>query len=235
MERAVRAALPARRPLRALEVGGGAGGGFRRWMRLLDGVDFELTATDGNPELLRAYREAAAGFPVRFRAAEVPGGFGGERWDLLLARSFWDLLPAGAAFDFARGVLAPGGVFYAALTFAGETRFDPPHESDAPVLDAYHRSMAAPRAGELLTEDAPGFAGVASGRSDWRVVPRDGGYPGDEAYFLRTILGFIEKEVGERAADWLETRRRQLREATLAFEARQLDVAARRISPRAAE
>ncbi len=235
VEAAVRDALPAQRPLRALEVGGGAGGAFRRWMGLLDGVDrLEFTASDKDARLLQAYREEApAG--IQFLHAAVPdGNFPGERrFDALLARSFWDLPPPGTALPFARRMLAPGGVFYAALTFSGETRFDPPHHEDSRILAAYHASIANPRAGEELIEDirAPGsgFAGIASGRSDWRVVPERGDYPADEGFFLETILGYVEKELGEEAADWLAVRRRQLQEARLAFAARQFDVAARRV------
>ncbi len=239
MEEAFRNALPARRPLRVLEVGGGAGGGFRRWMKLLDRVDrLDFTATDRDERLLVAYREEVASSPdrgpdpMRFRKAVVPGGFAGETFEVLLARSFWDLLPPGDALDFARRILPPGGVFYAALTFAGETRFHPPREEDRRILAGYHRSIADPRAGQRLVEDirAPGsgFAEIASGRSDWRVVPERGGYPADEEFFLATILGYVQKELGDEATDWLAVRRRQLREARLSFTARQYDVAARR-------
>jgi len=228
----VRAALPARRPLRVLEVGGGAGGGFARWMRLLAGVeDCEFTASDRDPALLAAYREEA-GAGLRYREATVPEGFADTRFDVLLARSFWDLLPPGEALGFARRVLAPGGVFYATLTFSGETRFDPPHDDDEPVLAAYHATMPDSRAGERLIEEVrkpgSGFAEIASGRSDWRVLPTAGGYPDDEAFFLETILGFLETEVGNPAREWLRIRRRELLEGTLAFTACQHDLAARR-------
>ena len=39
------------------------------------------------------------------------------------------------------------------------------------------------------------FSELASGRSDWRGVPTDEGYPDDEAYFLLAVLGFVEKEL----------------------------------------
>ena len=39
------------------------------------------------------------------------------------------------------------------------------------------------------------FSELASGRSDWRVVPTDEGYPDDEAHFLLAVLGFVEKEL----------------------------------------
>ena len=265
--------LPADRPLRALEVGGGAGGAFRRWMELVAPFPrVEFTATDRDGGLLAAYREEVRSWAgeagwravggdadavrleddgrvvdVRFRRAAVPEGLAGweaERFDLLVAQSFWDLVPPGTALALARRLLAPGGVFYAALTFSGETRFDPPHELDGPVLARYHASMEGDRggdsrAGERLIEAvrAPGsgFYVLESGRSDWRVVPAEGGYPGDEAFFVETVLGFFEKELRDAAEippaarnAWLAARRRQLTEGRLGFTARQHDLAARR-------
>ncbi len=201
-------------------------------MQLLAGVEgFDFTVSDRDPALLAACREEA-GERFLFREATVPEDFEGEQFDLLLARSFWDLLPPGEALPFARRVLAPGGVFYGALTFSGETRFDPPHEDDEPVLAAYQATMPDSRAGERLIEAVrkpdSGFAEIASGRSDWRVLPTADGYPDDEAFFLETILGFLEKEVGSPADEWLRARRRELLEGNLAFTARQHDLAARR-------
>ena len=168
----------------------------------------------------------------------------GERFDLLVAQSFWDLVPAGTALALARRLLAPGGVFYATLTFSGETRFDPPHPLDGPVLARYHASMEGDRGGDSRAGErligavrAPGsgFSELASDRSDWRVVPGAGGYPGDEEYFLETVLGFFEKELRDGAGirpaardEWLAARRRQLAECRLGFSARQHDLAARR-------
>lgn len=257
--------LPADRMVRAVELGAGAGGGFRRWIHLL--VPFrrvEFTVTDSDADLLRGYRkqvlawigEIEAGLhdgarlgyrdqalEVRFRRLFVPdetrvfreGGLG-----LLVAQSFWDLVPPGTALPLARRLLARGGVFYAALTFSGETRFEPTIPGDRAILARYHLSMDSAggdsRAGEQLIaefrEPGSGFSELASARSDWRVVPEGRGYPGDERFFLETILGFIEKELrgAEGSAEWVAARRRQLREGTLSFTARQHDFAARRIS-----
>ncbi len=276
VRKAVRGALgsfPAGTPLRALEVGGGAGGAFRRWTELLAPHSrAELTVTDRDPALLDAYRQEAlrwAGergsrrgellriedhgriLEVRFLRVSAPEGFLAfpeGSFALLAAQSFWDLLPPGTALPLAGRLLAPGGVFYAALTFSGSTRFDPPlGVVDRRILDRYHASMEGARggdsrAGERLIEQvrAPGsgFCELASGRSDWRVVPDpafEGGYPGDERFFLETLLGFIEKELraapeiseSERSG-WLAARRRQLAKGRLSFSARQHDLAARR-------
>ena len=265
----VREGLVRGRTLRALEVGGGAGGAFPRWMELLAPFSrVEFTACDRDEELLRAYRTEVLSWAgevperledtlhlaggkrtldVHFHCAAAPDGirdFEDGGLDLLAAQSFWDLVPPGTALPMARRLLAPGGVFYAALTFSGATRFDPPDPADGHVLDCYHRSMDRSggdrRAGERLIEEfrAPGsgFSVLAAGRSDWKVVPEGANYPADERFFLETLLGFVEKEL---AADpesvpepnrhrWLDTRRAQLQEGRLSFTARQHDLAAQR-------
>ncbi len=267
------AELPADRPLRVLELGGGAGGAFRYWMSLL--VPFrrvEFTATDRDGELLEAYREAVAslagelGFPVagdqpdrlriedgervidlRLRRVVAPEGFPREdegSFDLMVAQSFWDLVPPGTAPALGRHLLAPGGLFYATLTFSGGTRFAPPHELDRQLLHCYHASMGGERGGDPYAGErllghvrmpGSGFSELATGRSDWRVIPTDEGYPADEKFFLLTVLGFIEKELltstevrDDQLHWWTGIRRRQLAEGQLSYTARQQDLVARR-------
>ena len=267
------AEFPADRPIRVIEIGGGAGGAFRYWMSLLNRFPrVEFTAVDRNGELLEAYREEAtasaieAAFSVareaednlrlegngraiemRFLEAVVPEEISDGRdaaFDLMLAQSFWDLVPPGTAFALGRRLLTPGGIFYATLTFTGATRFAPSHELDRPLLQCYHASMGGerggdPYAGERLIGEVrlptSGFSELGSGRSDWRVNPTDEGYPGDERFFLLTVLGFIEKElgtsteVGDAELDWwMRSRRRQLRDGELSYAARQQDLVARR-------
>ena len=267
------ARMPADRPLRVLECGGGAGGAFRQWTRLFAPFpQVEFTVVDRDPVPLAVYRQEvhawadAAGFrmeeedanrlrfggggrafDVRFREAAIPRGFDPREdgaFDLLLAQSFWDLLGRGTALSLGRRLLAPGGIFYATLTFAGVTRFGPPHELDRRLLVCYHASMAGDRGGDPIAGErllgevrlpGSGFSELAVGRSDWRVVPTDEGYPGEEDFFLETILGFVEKEVREAPEiaapelnEWLFTRRRQLANHQLSFAARQQDMAARR-------
>ena len=74
---------------------------------------------------------------------------------------------------------------------------------------------------------------VEAGSSDWLVIPRDGGYPADEGYFLECLLGFFEEslrgrpELDDRVLSrWLEKRRAQLAAGELLFMAHQLDVLA---------
>ena len=267
------ARMPTDRPLRVLECGGGAGGAFRQWTRLFAPFPrVEFTVVDRDPVPLAVYRQevhawadaegfrmeeedanrlrfggGGRAFDVRFREAAIPRGFDPREdgaFDLLLAQSFWDLLGRGTALSLGRRLLAPGGIFYATLTFAGVTRFGPPHELDRRLLVCYHASMAGDRGGDPIAGErllgevclpGSGFSELAVGRSDWRVVPTDEGYPGEEDFFLETILGFVEKEVREAPEiaapelnEWLFTRRRQLANHQLSFAARQQDMAALR-------
>lgn len=160
-------------PLRALEVGAGAGDGFPGWMELVAPFGrVEFTATDPSPALLRAHRKAVAAWAatggdrtivasdgsevriegrgrrivVRFLEAAAPEGL--DRlppgaFDLLAAQSVWDLTPPGAALRVGRRLLRAGGVLYSTLTFCGETRFDPPLPADQRILARYHRSISA--------------------------------------------------------------------------------------------
>ena len=267
------AQMPVDRPLRVLECGGGAGGAFRQWMGLVapfpqvkftvvdhaaiplnhyrrevhawaDEMGFRMEEEDANR--LR-FGGGGRALDVRFREAAIPRGFDPREdgaFDLLLAQSFWDLLGRGTALSLGRRLLAPGGIFYATLTFAGVTRFGPPHELDRRLLVCYHASMAGDRGGDpvagerLLGEvrlPGSGFSELAVGRSDWRVVPTDEGYPAEEGFFLQTILEFVEKEIREAPEiahpelnEWLYTRRRQLANHQLSFAARQQDMAALR-------
>ena len=176
--REVLAQWPTDRAIRALEIGGGAGGGFRSWMELLAPFRrVEFAATDRDRELLAAYRDEIRSWAdaeelqlvvdegafvrcegggrvleVHLREAAAPEGFRGDGavFDLLFAQSFWDLVPPGAAFSLGRRLIAPGGLFHATLTFGGVTRFSPPHELDRRLLRRYHASMGGARGGDPL-------------------------------------------------------------------------------------
>ena len=211
------------------------------------GAEAGLEAVASGPArvLFESALPRARRLDVRIEAAWVPEGPAG-RFDVLLSQSFWDLLPRGTAVRFAHRLLEPGGLFHAALTFGGETGFEPAHPADGLVLERYHRSMGGarggdPEAGLQLIKDfltpGSGFRVLAAGPSPWEVTPSNGGYAADERSFLETILGFIAREIApDREVpeavwrSWIAARRRQLVEGRLAYRALQTDLAAERIS-----
>jgi len=165
-------------------------------------------------------------------------------WDLLVGMAFLDIVETAALPDLLSAV-APGGFWYFPITFDGGTRFGPDHPADDAVERQYHRHMDTKpggdsRAGQHTLDRLRGLDGVqvtGVAGSDWAVYPQDGGYPGDEAYFLRYVLGTVESALGEldhedalsgaQLDDWLGTRRRQVDEAELSYLTHQLDLLGR--------
>ncbi len=173
---------------------------------------------------------------------------GRRDWNVILAHAFLDLIDLGRVLPAFARVLRPRGLFYATLNFDGETIFQPEAETslEAPILAAYHRTMDERRAGGLPSGEArtgrrlfsklggAGFDLLEAGASDWIVFARDGRYPGDEGYFLRTILGMIRHSIEGRAdvvpehlEQWMDLRQGQVDRGELVYIAHQIDVLAR--------
>ena len=169
--------------------------------------------------------------------------------DVVLANAFLDLVDLDRALTRLLGWLRPGGLFYFTLNFDGMTAFLPEVDADldAAIMHEYHASMDERRDGEHPSGDSRtgrhlleqlahrGASILAAGSSDWIVLPRDGIYPGDEAFVLHTLLDMVESSVGRRAAldsrrlsGWIETRRQQIEAGELIFLAHQIDVVGRR-------
>jgi hypothetical protein len=164
-----------------------------------------------------------------------------REWDLLVGAALLDIVPLDR-LPTLLSALAPGGYWYFPITFDGGTRFVPDHPADDAVEDHYHRHMDGKPGGDsragshtlqrLQSLDAATVEGVAG--SDWIVRPADGGYPGDEAFFLRYILGTVESALGDldrrdglddaTLADWLSTRRKQVGHGELTYVTHQLDL-----------
>jgi hypothetical protein len=163
--------------------------------------------------------------------------------DLLVANAFLDVVDVPTVLPGLLRLLVPGGLYWFPITFDGETFFQPDHPADDDVLRAYHATMdtrvrhgrpaGESRSGRHLFGHlrAAGAPALWAGASDWVVHPGpDGGYPGDEAYFLGCILQTIEDALPGRpgVAGWLAARRRQLAARELVYVAHQLDLAGRR-------
>ena len=175
----------------------------------------------------------------------------GAAADVLIANAVLDLVDVPALLPGLLRLLTPGGVYWFTINYDGESIFTPGHARDDQIMRAYHRDMDerfryGHRAGESQTGRrlfdylrAAGAPALAAGSSDWVVYAGpDGNYPGDEAYFLNSILNTIQDALRRRQdwvepadlADWLAERRRQLHTGQLVYIAHQLDFAGR--SPR---
>jgi SAM-dependent methyltransferase len=181
---------------------------------------------------LGRYLEAAHGAPT----------------DVLIANAVLDLVDVPAVLPGLLRLLAPGGVYWFTINYDGESIFEPGHPHDDQIMRAYHRDMderfrygrpaGESRTGRRLFHHlrAAGVPALAAGSSDWVVsAGPDGIYPGDEAYFLRSILNTIQNALRNREdrvepsdlADWLAERGRQLAAGELVYIAHQLDFAGR--------
>jgi hypothetical protein len=181
---------------------------------------------------LDSYLEAAHGAPA----------------GVLIANAVLDLVDVPAVLPGLLRLLVPGGVYWFTINYDGESIFEPGHPHDDLIMRAYHRDMderdrygrpaGESRTGRRLFHHlrAAGAPALAAGSSDWVVsAGPDGNYPGDEAYFLRSILNTIQNALRNRRdrvepadlADWLAVRGRQLATGELVYLAHQLDFAGR--------
>jgi SAM-dependent methyltransferase len=172
----------------------------------------------------------------------------GTAADVLIANAVLDLVDVPAVLPGLLRLLLPGGVYWFTINYDGESIFAPGHPHDDQIMQAYHRDMderfrygrpaGESRTGRHLFDNlrAAGAPALAAGSSDWVVhADPDGNYPGDEAYFLRSILNTIQNALRNRQdrvepaglADWLAVRYRQLAAGELVYIAHQLDFAGR--------
>jgi SAM-dependent methyltransferase len=252
----LRAALPAG-PRDVLEVGAGAGAMFERLAgRGLLAAGGRYTAIDADAanveEAARRFQSRPLPVRLELETADLYDFARRERgrraWELLVAHAVLDLLDAPRALRELFGLLRSGGLFYFTINFDGLTILEPVIDPafDEEVIALYHRTMDERRVGgrpsgdsrsgrRLLSQiPAAGGAILAAGSSDWVVLPRDGRYPADEAYFLHHILHFFERSLTGRPeldparfAGWLARRHAQVEAAELIFVAHQLDICGR--------
>jgi SAM-dependent methyltransferase len=170
------------------------------------------------------------------------------RADVLIANAVLDLVDVPAILPGLLRSLLPGGVYWFTINYDCESIFMPAHPHDDRIMRAYHRDMderfrygrpaGESRTGRRLFHylRAAGAPALAAGSSDWVVsAGPDGHYPGDEAYFLRTILRTIDCALRNRPDwvkpadldDWLTERHRQVAAGELVYIAHQLDFVGR--------
>lgn len=182
---------------------------------------------------------------IRLVHADVFDFDPGERLcDLLIANAFLDMVDVPAILPRLWRWVRPGGHFWFTINFDGETIFVPEEqpELERRIMALYHRSMdervvngrpsGDSRTGRHLFSHltASGAEILAAGSSDWVVHPVGGGYRGEEALFLHTILDFVEGTLGshpelDRAQlrGWARARRNQIDDARLTYIAHQID------------
>ncbi len=167
-----------------------------------------------------------------------------QKWDLLVAHAFLDLVDMPTTLPLLRNLLSAQGSFYFSLNFDGATIFEPAIDPpfDRLVENLYHRSMderyihgqpcGDSQTGRRLFDHLgrSGFTITAAGASDWVVFPRNGVYPHDEAYFLDFIIHTIHQALSHhpeldphRFEAWITKRRQQIKNAELVYIAHQLD------------
>jgi SAM-dependent methyltransferase len=217
----------------------------RRWLR-------NWAAARGLRSDLRPDGLQVGDLRVRLEHAELGSylaaahGAQGGLADVLIANAVLDLVDVPAILPGLLRLLIPGGVYWFTINYDGESIFAPGHPHDDQVMQAYHRDMdervrygrpaGDSRTGRRHYLRAAGAPALAAGSSDWVVsAGPDGNYPGDEAYFLRSILSTIQNALQSRQdrvepvelANWLAVRGRQLAAGELVYIAHQLDFVGR--------
>src|SRR5690348_4507481 len=219
----------------------------RRWLR--DWAAARCLRSDLRPDGLQV-----GDLRVRLEHAELgrylEAAHGTQRVpaDVLIANAVLDLVDVPAILPGLLRLLVPGGAYWFTINYDGESIFAPGHRHDDQVMQAYHRDMdervrygrpaGDSRTGRRLFHylRAVGAPALAAGSSDWVVsAGPDGNYPGDEAYFLRSILSTIQDALRSRQdrlepadlANWLAVRGRQLAAGELVYIAHQLDFVGR--------
>jgi SAM-dependent methyltransferase len=234
-----------RAELEVVDVGAGIGIGAERMLEqgFFEGFgSIRYTAVDPNEELLAdaANRLSGADFQLEtvtsslHQLALKDENHG--RFDLVIAHALLDILELVPSLRSLLRLTRPGGLLYLPITFDGESFFEPADRSDETILRHYHATMDGrgdSRAGRKTFHvlRALGAEILDVGSSDWVVLPRNGAYPDDEAFFLRFIVDTVERAVQERAQDvhrWASIRRRQIERAELIYIAHQLDYLARK-------
>lgn len=267
--------LSGRDSLEWLDVGTGTGAMLRRILQIKHNGTMRLTGLDIEFGLLEiAENEIAAilesnGFAIEKLIGHLNAERGADyidfqpvcmplsefrsahnRYDVITAHAFMDLVPLRQTLAGFHGGLKPGGLFYTTINYDGETVVFPPYpdsEFEDALLQTYDASMEARRLngsetggakcgrrlyGELLSA---GFEIVIYGSSNWNITPCYGAYFDEDHIVLDRLLDWISSEGRsnpvlnpEKLDRWLACRRRQLQMQMLGIIVHQIDVLARK-------
>ncbi|MGK7754452.1 MULTISPECIES: class I SAM-dependent methyltransferase [unclassified Roseovarius] len=208
-----RAADCVRPGMRVLDLGSGTGSTARAFAAAgYDRLEWCFLDTDAEHLQVAKARHPMADC-VQASAWDVEG-LPLEHVGLVTASALLDLMSIGWADALADRLGDAGLPFYAALSFDGRMRWDPPGAADADVVAAFNRhqqgdkggqAAMGPEAAKLTAKafEARGFA-VALADSAWRLGPDNAAL---QAEFVNGV-GKAAAEAGEARADrWAETRR----------------------------
>lgn len=243
-------------PLQVLEIGCGIGTMVERALEwgLFEGVrqGVAYTAIDAEAGSIVAAKERLAALPswleLQFEQADVfdflQPGDGVERYDLLIAHAFLDLVDVPRILPLLEQASKPGGLLYLTISFDGATILQPEIDRafDDAVEAAYHHTMDTRMTAGLPSGDSrtgrhlfahlacAGIRLLAAGSSDWVVHAIDGRYLGDERFFLdfivHTMHGALRRtpDIDPARFDaWIAARHAQIERGELVYIAHQLD------------
>jgi SAM-dependent methyltransferase len=262
--------IQAQDPLHVLEIGAGIGTMLERLLEWKILGNTAYTAIDLQPEnIAEAARRlpswaANLGFRIQQKAAGifilqrpnqrlsimlqaidafdfVNRNVGLQKWDLIIAHAFWDIVDIPTMLPDLLSLLRSDGFYYFTINFDGQTIFLPEIDpsQDREIIELYHRHMdektvgghyvGGSQTGRELFEQQQLAGGqiVDAGSSDWVVFPSTDGYHEDEAYFLHCIVDTIQTALQDQAPfdiqPWIEQRHMQIDQNELIFITHQLD------------
>ncbi|TVQ56190.1 MAG: hypothetical protein EA355_07725 [Rhodobacteraceae bacterium] len=196
-----------------LDLGAGTGATLGALGPLAPRARWRLADNDAALLALAAARGAAIGALVEtvvVDLAAAPEAVFTPAPRLVTASAFFDLLSGAAIVRLAEAAARAGAAVYAALTYDGVERWEPPHPEDAAVRAAFLADMRRDKGfGAALGADAaPALASalaeqgyrVATAPSPWRLeAPRDAA--------LIAALAVGQAEATGAGAGWLAARR----------------------------
>lgn len=167
-----------------------------------------------------------------------------QRYDLLIAHAFLDLVDIPRALPQLQQLLQPEALLYLTINFDGNTILQPTLDPafDRQIETLYHETMDTRLVNGQPSGDSQsgrhlfghlrqaGIAIEAAGSSDWVVFGSPQGYPADEAYFLHFIVETMHGALRhhpaldqERYRAWIQARHEQIERGELVYIAHQLD------------